>query len=185
MESVRLIAVPFYDSLSIRRNWKEIQQIYPDIVSYFPDYDPEYMPSRKFFWEVFASLHYEDAKTIIDNERKRKYEKEANEKTKEIVISKDILNLIQGSLYYSKKKGRALYNINPKDYGKLPKRRRKLSELEGYQGDSHDISVFNKDRASKRVKRSDNSPNGLANANMSIRTRSFTNPDSFRKNSKQ
>ena len=143
------------------------------------------MPSRKFFWEVFASLHIEDAKTIIDNERKRKYEKEANEKTKEIVISKDILNLIQGSLYYSKKKGRALYNINPKDYGKLHKRRRKQSELEGYQGDSHDISVFNKDRVSKRVKRSDNSPNGSANANMSTKTRPLTDPDSFRKNSKQ
>ena len=77
MESVRLITVPFYDSLSIRRNWQEIKHLYPD-------YDPEYMPSRKFFWEVFESLHYEDAKTIIDNERKRKYEKEANEKTKEI-----------------------------------------------------------------------------------------------------
>ena len=185
MESVRLIAVPFYDSLSIRRNWQEIKHFYPDISSYFPDYDPEYMPSRKFFWEVFASLHYEDAKTIIDNERKRKYEKEANEKTKEIVISKDILNLIQGPLYYSKKKGRALYNINPKDYGKLPKRRRRLSELEGYQGDSHDISVFNKNRTSKRVKSSDNSPNDSANANISIRTRPFTDQDSFRKNNKQ
>ena len=76
MESVRLIAVPFYDSLSIHRNWQEIKHLYPDIASYFPDYDHEYMPSRKFFWEVFASLHYEDAKTIIDNERKRKYKKE-------------------------------------------------------------------------------------------------------------
>ena len=61
------------------------------------------MPSRKFFWEIFASLHYEDAKIIINNERKRKYKKEASEKTKEIVINKDVLNLIQGSLYYSKK----------------------------------------------------------------------------------
>ena len=101
---MRLIAVPFYDSLSIRRNWQDVKQLYPDITHYFPDYDPEYMPSRKFFWEIFASLHYEDAKTIIRNERKRKYEKEASEKTKEIIISKDVLNLIQGSLYYSKKK---------------------------------------------------------------------------------
>ena len=143
------------------------------------------MSSRKFFWEVFASLYYEDAKTIIDNERKRKYEKVTNEKTNEIVISKDILNLIQESLYYSKKKGRALYNINPKDYGKFPKLRRRLTELEGNQGDSHDISVFNKNRISKRLKRSDNSPNDSANANISIRTRPFTDQESFRKNNKQ
>ena len=59
------MAIPFYDSLSIRRNWKDIRQLYPDIINYFPYYVSEYMPSRKFFWEVFASLHYEDAKTII------------------------------------------------------------------------------------------------------------------------
>ena len=49
MESVRLITVPFYDSLSVRRNWKEIKQLYPNIIDYFPGYDPDYMPSRKFF----------------------------------------------------------------------------------------------------------------------------------------
>ena len=111
----------FYDSLSVRRNWKEIKQLYPNIIDYFPGYDQDYMQSRKFFWEIFASVHYEDGKTIINNEKKRKYEKEASEKTKEIIISKDILDLIQGSLYYSKKKGRPLYNIKQKDYGNLPK----------------------------------------------------------------
>ena len=65
MDSMRLIAVPFYDSLSIRRNWQDIRKLYPDITSYFPDYDPEYMPSRKFFLEIFASLHYEDAKIMF------------------------------------------------------------------------------------------------------------------------
>ena len=123
MENVRLIAVLFYDSLFIRRNWKEIKQLFLDIVAYFPDYDPDYMPSRKFFWEIFASLHYEDAKMIINNERKRKYEKEASEKTKEMIMSKDVLDLIQGSLYYSKKKVRALFKIRPKEYGSLPKRK--------------------------------------------------------------
>ena len=49
MEDVRLIAIPFNDSLSIRRNWKDIRQLYPDIINYFPDYDPEYMSSRKIF----------------------------------------------------------------------------------------------------------------------------------------
>ena len=101
---MRLIAVPFYDSLSILRNWQDIRQLYPDITNYFTDYDPEYMPSRKFFWEIFVNLHYEDAKIIINNERKRNDKKEASKKTNEIVINKDVLNLIQGSLYYSKKK---------------------------------------------------------------------------------
>ena len=155
MESVRIIAVPYYDSLSIRRNWQDIQKLYPDILHYFPNYDPEFLPSRKYFWEVFASLYYDDAKVIIQNERKRKFQKEASEKTKEISISKDVLDLIQGSLYYSKKKGRALFNIKPKEYEGLPKRKRRISELEGYEGSRLDVSVFNKDRESKRSKHED------------------------------
>ena len=68
------------------------------------------MPSRKFFWEISASLHYEDAKIIINNKRKRKYEKEkeASEKTKEIVINKDVLNLIQGFLLQQKERKSSL-----------------------------------------------------------------------------
>ena len=182
MENVRLIAVPFYDSLSIRRNWKEINQLFPDIVAYFPDYDPDYMPSRKFFWEIFASLHYEDAKTIINNERKRKYEKEASEKTKEMIISKDVLDLIQGSLYYSKMKGRSLYNIRSKEYGSLPKRKRRLSETEGYQGDSHEISVFNLNRESKRSKRTDSNSKNFVKINTNNKRKPFTDSDPFKKN---
>ena len=88
MDKIRLIAIPYYDSLSILRNWKDIKQLYPDILQYFLNYDSEYLPSRKYFWEIFASLHYQDAKEMIDNERRRKFEKKSNSKTKEIIINK-------------------------------------------------------------------------------------------------
>ena len=84
MENVRLIVIPFYDSLSIRRNWQDIKQLYPDITQYFPDYDPEYMPSRKFFWEIFASLHYEDAKTIIAMKERESMRKKPTRKQKRL-----------------------------------------------------------------------------------------------------
>ena len=184
MEDVRLIAIPFYDSLSIRRNWKDIRQLYPDIINYFPDYDPEYMPSRKFFWEVFASLHYEDAKTIIKNERKRKYNKESSDKTKEITINKDVLDLIQGLLYFSKKKGRALYNIKPKEYEINPRRKRKLSELDEYEGDKHEISVFNTNRESKRMKHDEINSAGLIKLNTSSNTSPLAISNPFRMNNK-
>ena len=73
-----------------------------------------------YFWEIFASLHYQDAKEIINNERRRKFEKESNDKTKEIIINSEVLDLIQGTLYFSKKKGRALYSIKPKEDGNFP-----------------------------------------------------------------
>ena len=182
MDKIRLIAIPYYDSLSIRRNWKDIKQLYPDILQYFPDYDPEYLPSRKYFWEIFASLHYQDAKEIIDNERRRKFEKESNDKTKEIIINKEVLDLIQGSLYFSKKKGRALYNIKPKEYGNFPQRKRKLSELDGYEGNRLDISVFNKNRTDKRAKLSENNPTENEFATLDNRRANITNFNPFKKN---
>ena len=181
MESVRLIAVPFYDSLSIRRNWQSIKQLYPDILQYFPDYDPEYMPSRKFFWEVFASLHYGDAKRIIYNERKARYEGEAKEKAKEIVINKEILDLIQGSLYFSKKKGRALYNIKPKEYGNMPQRKRRLPEVEEREGESLETSVFNTNRPTKRSKHEDCDQAENEVINLSKKLNPFASSSSFKK----
>ena len=65
MENLILIAVSFYNSLSICWNWQDVRQPNPDITRYFPDLDPEYMLSRKFFWEIFASLHYEDVTTTV------------------------------------------------------------------------------------------------------------------------
>ena len=181
MEDVKLIAIPFYDSLSIRRNWKDIQQLYPDILHYFPNYDPEYIPSRKYFWEIFASLHHEDAKKIIHNERKRKFEKEASEKTKEIVINKDILDLIQGSLYFSKKKGRALYNFKPKEFGQPVNRKRKISELDGFVGDRLSVSVFNKNREQRRSKLIDTNVIGSQIITKDQRERQLINSNPFKK----
>ena len=119
---------------------------------------------------------------IINNERRRNYEKEASEKTKEIIISKDILDLIQGSLYYSKKKGRAFCNIKPKDYGNLPKRKRRLSEIEEYEGDKHEISVFNTDRESKRLMQIDTNSKGARKEAMINIRRPLTDQDPFKKN---
>ena len=45
------------------------------------------------------------------------------------MINNDVLNLIQGSLYFSKKKGRALYNIKPKEYGIFLKERERHLKL--------------------------------------------------------
>ena len=72
-----------------------------------------------------------------ERESTRKYEKEVNENTKEIVIRKDVLDLIQGSLYFSKKKGRTLYSIKPKEYGNNPQRRRRTPEIDEFEGESY------------------------------------------------
>ena len=66
----------------------------------------------------------------------------------------------------------------------LPKRKRRLSETEGYQGDSLEISVFNKNRESKRIKHIDNDPQNLEMTNINIRARSSLDSDPFKKSKK-
>ena len=87
------------------------------------------MPNRKFIKEILAGLHNENTKMIIRNERKRKYEKEASEKIKKMTISKNVLDLIQGSLYYSKKKGE-LTTILSQKHTEASQEKRKLFETE-------------------------------------------------------
>ena len=116
--------------------------------------DADLKEIHKYLWEIFATLHYSEAANIIKNERKKRYEEEAKEKSKEITIDKEILNQIQGSLYFSKKNGRALFKINPKDYDQ-PNRKRKLQEIENSESKIEE-SPFNIPKALiKRSKKDD------------------------------
>ena len=81
----------------------------------------------------------------------------------------------------SKKKGRALYNFKPKDYGNLSKRKRRLSEIEEYEGDKHEISVFNTDRESKRLNQIDTNSKGARKEAMINIRRPLTDQDPFKK----
>ena len=98
------------------------------------------------------------------------------------MISKDVLDLIQGSLYFSKKKGRALYNIKPKDYGNNPQRKRRTPEIDEFEGESYEISAFNKDREIKRSKHVDIDQTNSLTTTFNNRPNPFTNSNSFKKN---
>lgn len=123
-----MIVVPFYDTLSVKRNFEKIIDIYPGIEEYFPMYEEVYLPSRKFFWEVFATLHYDDAIRIVNRERDRRFVKEEQEKKEVIEVDPMILNELQSVNYFSKQKGRALYKMKPKEHAVFD-RKRKWEEL--------------------------------------------------------
>jgi len=35
---------------------------------YFPDYDKNYCPQRKFFWAIYLTLHKEEAEQVIEDD---------------------------------------------------------------------------------------------------------------------
>ena len=104
-----MIVVPHYEELSVRNSFYEVLKMYVGLDDYFPVYSNTYTPGRRHFWEVFATLYYEDAKRFIDDERTRRYETEEKEMNKSMKIDPLIFKQIMDCKYFSKKKGRALY----------------------------------------------------------------------------
>jgi len=104
-----MIVVPHYEELSVRNSFYEVLKMYAGLEDYFPVYSNSYAPGRRHFWEVFATLYYEDAKRFIDDERTRRYETEEKEMNKSMKIDPVIFKQIMDCKYFSKKKGRALY----------------------------------------------------------------------------
>jgi hypothetical protein len=91
------------------------------MIDYFPLYERNtnsertckpYYPPSAFFWKIFASLHQKYAREVIDKERDKRYFKE-EAKNKTIMVDTKILEALQNVKYYSKKKGRALFNMKP------------------------------------------------------------------------
>ena len=104
-----MIVVPHYEELSVRNSFYEVLKMYVGLEDYFPVYSNSYAPGRRHFWEVFATLHYDDAKRFIDDERTRRYEAEEKDNNKSMKIDPVIFKQIMDCKYFSKKKGRALY----------------------------------------------------------------------------
>ena len=99
-------------------------EFYPDLEEYFPIYKAGYILTRKFFWEVFGSLHHDEAKSFIAQEREARYLKEEQEKEKVIHVDPKILKALEVVNYFGKKKGRALFKINTKAYPSLINKRK-------------------------------------------------------------
>ena len=87
---------------------------YPGLDDYFPVYSTTYIPGRKFFWEVFGSLYYDDAVRFINEQREDRYNLEEEEQNKKIKIDPVIYQDILSCKYFSKKRGRALNAVTYK-----------------------------------------------------------------------
>jgi hypothetical protein len=95
---------------------------------YFPTYKEKYLPSRDFFWKTFGTLHYDDTNEFIQRIRDGKAKLEDETEKKTIEIDAGLLDEIYKAQHFTKKKGRALFVMNP-DKIKAPKRRRKRIEI--------------------------------------------------------
>ena len=101
---------------------------YKNFVDYFPDYNDsviDYVPPKKFFWDVFSTFDSELAERYIA------YSMEQRNKSVEpsddvVEIKKDVLDNLVKYRFFSKKKGRALFMLKAsKDLCSVKRKRKK------------------------------------------------------------
>lgn len=81
--------------------YKKIKGYHPDIINYFPEYqeNPEYVPPKKFMWDVFSTKDSVIAAKFVSHSLKqRSMEDRQGERTVE--VSEDVLNQLHAAHYF-------------------------------------------------------------------------------------
>ena len=94
-----------YEELAPKSLYSKLKKYISDFALYFPDYPetPNYLPSKKFMWDVFATLDYEMASTFVDNSMEARANQEKELKKSEIQIDPDIYKQFMQNDYLSQK----------------------------------------------------------------------------------
>ena len=73
------------------------------MADYFPDYERDYVPPRKYFWDIFSTLNQELAEKFIDYAIKERNKQKVTQESK-IEISAEIMVQIKKSISTQDKK---------------------------------------------------------------------------------
>ena len=119
--------MPQYEELAPKNIYQTIKAYVRDFNRYFADYDgnEDYLPPRRFMWDVFATLDYELANEFVDHSMKARFVEGEQEKSKSIEIDPEIYEMMMNSNYFTKKKGRVLSIMAAANINKKISRKRK------------------------------------------------------------
>ena len=90
--------------------YKKIKGYYPQIIDYFPEYkeNSEYMPSKKYLWNIFSTKDSSMANKFISHSLKERNLKDKDDE-RTVEVSEEVLNQLPSTHYISKKKGKVLF----------------------------------------------------------------------------
>ena len=97
-----------YEELAPKTLYSKLKKYIKGFDLYFPDYQdtPNYLPSKKFMWDVFATLDYDMASTFVDNSMEARANQKKELKKSEIQIDPEIYKQFMENDYLSKRKGK-------------------------------------------------------------------------------
>ena len=100
MTDLKCMVIPHYKELSLQAMYYDWMEKYPAMLGYFPDYLGGQLPTRKFFWDVYSTLHYQEVAELVERHKEEHYE-EHGKKDKLISIRPEIFEKIKELKYSS------------------------------------------------------------------------------------
>ena len=116
-----------------------------NLADYFPDYEHDYVPPRKYFWDIFSTLNQELAEKFIDHAIKERNKQKVTLESK-IEISAEIMDQIKKKHFYSRQKGRALSMlVSSREIYKVNRKRKK--EYKPYELSKEEMKNYKQKRS--------------------------------------
>ena len=113
-----------------------------NLADYFPDYEHDYVPPRKYFWDIFSTLNQELAEKFIDHAIKERNKQKVTQESK-IEIFVEIINQINKKHFDSRQKGRALSMlVSRREIYKVNRKRKR--EYKPYEQAKRKWRIINK-----------------------------------------
>ena len=69
---IKPILVIQYEELTADKKYSKAKGYIDNFSDYFPNYDESYIPSKKYFWDIFSTLNQEHAEKFIDHSIKER-----------------------------------------------------------------------------------------------------------------
>ena len=82
LQDIKSILVPQYENLTADKINSKLKEYIDSFAHYFPDYDESYIPSRKYFWNIFSTLNKELADKVFDHSIKERNKQKVTQESK-------------------------------------------------------------------------------------------------------
>ena len=77
-KNIKPILVHQYEELTAERMYLKSKNYVPNIVYYFSEYDDNYIPPKKYFWDVFSTTNSDLVIKFIDHSIKQRNKDKSN-----------------------------------------------------------------------------------------------------------
>jgi hypothetical protein len=103
LKNVKSLHVPNVDELSIKHCQDRVLMQFEEMKLYLPEIKKNVIIEKDFFWGVFSTLHYQEAKQFITNALIRKNHTDNVESKGLIKIKPSIMEALSKCSYFSSK----------------------------------------------------------------------------------